>query len=94
MNTAFLLGGASISLLGLVRAPFARILVAPENPLAARVTVNRMWQEYFGRGIVRSTDNFGRLGEPPSHPELLDWLALRFVESGWSLKAVHRLVML
>jgi hypothetical protein len=56
--------------------------------------VNRIWRWHFGQGIVRSTDNFGRLGEPPSHPELLDWLAVRFMESGWSIKAMHRLVML
>ena len=56
--------------------------------------VNRIWLGHFGEGLVRSPDNFGRLGDRPDHPELLDWLALRFVESGWSIKAMHRLIML
>jgi hypothetical protein len=56
--------------------------------------VNRLWRWHFGEGLVRSTDNFGHLGDRPSHPELLDWLAVRFVESGWSIKAMHRLIML
>jgi len=56
--------------------------------------VNRIWQWHFGQGLVRSPDNFGRLGDQPTHPELLDWLATRFVQSGWSIKAMHRLMML
>ncbi|MDX1982734.1 MAG: PSD1 and planctomycete cytochrome C domain-containing protein [Bryobacteraceae bacterium] len=65
-----------------------------KNPLTARVMVNRMWKHHFGSGIVRSTDNFGRLGEAPSHPELVDWLAAEFVERGWSVKEMHRLMVL
>ena len=63
------------------------------NPLTARVMVNRIWQHHFGEGIVRTPSNFGKMGERPSHPELLDWLALEFVRRGWSMKAMHRLMM-
>ncbi len=69
-------------------------LTRPEHPLTARVMVNRIWLGHFGEGIVRSPDNFGLLGERPDRPELLDWLSRRFVESGWSVKAMHRLIML
>lgn len=65
-----------------------------QSPLAARVMVNRIWQHHFGRGIVDSPSNFGMMGERPSHPELLDYLAGRFIESGWSMKAMHREIML
>jgi hypothetical protein len=76
------------------RYELARWLAHPGHPLTSRVMVNRIWRWHFGAGIVRSVDNFGRLGDPPTHPELLDWLARRFVNSGWSVKAMHRLLML
>ena len=72
------------------RRGYAEWLVSPENPLTARVMVNRLWQHHFGEGIVRTPSNFGKMGEAPSHPELLDWLATEFVAKGWSLKAMHR----
>jgi len=75
------------------RLALANWLIEPGHPLTARVMANRIWKHHFGEGIVRSLDNFGKLGTPPSHPELLDWLALRFVESGWSIKQMHRLMM-
>lgn len=75
------------------RRLLAEWIASEENLLAARVAVNRIWQFHFGRGIVRSANNFGQLGTPPTHPELLDWLALRFIETGWSFKEMHRLIM-
>jgi hypothetical protein len=75
------------------RLALAEWLIARENPLTARVMVNRMWHHHFGRGIVGTIDNFGKMGEQPTHPELLDWLAVEFVNRGWSLKQMHRLMM-
>ena len=78
------------------RLAWAQWLTQPGSPqasLLARVTVNRVWQQYFDAGIVVTPDNFGLSGTPPTHPELLDWLANRFIESGWSLKALHRLIL-
>ena len=76
------------------RLDLARAIASKDNPLTARVMVNRVWQHHFGRGLVGTPSNFGALGERPSHPELLDWLARRFIASGWSLKALHREIML
>jgi hypothetical protein len=76
------------------RLELAHWIASPQNPLTARVMVNRIWQHHFGEGLVRTPGNFGKLGQPPTHPELLDYLAERFVESGWSIKAMHRLIML
>lgn len=75
------------------RLELAEWLTRQGHPLLARVMVNRIWRWHFGVGLVRSTDNFGLLGERPTHPELLDWLACRFIESGWSIKAMHRLIL-
>ena len=75
------------------RLELARWMASSEHPLTARVIVNRVWRWHFGQGIVGSTDNFGLLGGKPSHPELLDWLARTFIENGWSIKDLHRLIM-
>jgi mono/diheme cytochrome c family protein len=69
-------------------------IASPENPLTARVLINRLWQYHFGRGIVRSSSNFGYQGMPPTHPELLDWLASELVARGWKLKAMHKLLLM
>ncbi|MEX1230704.1 MAG: PSD1 and planctomycete cytochrome C domain-containing protein [Planctomycetaceae bacterium] len=76
------------------RRELAAWVASKDNPLTARVIVNRVWQWHFGAGLVQTPSNFGLLSEPPSHPALLDWLAVRFVEEGWSLKALHRRIML
>jgi len=75
------------------RRALAEWLASPQNPLTARVIVNRIWHHHFGRGIVATLDNFGKMGDQPTHPELLDWLAVEFMNRGWSIKAIHRLIM-
>jgi hypothetical protein len=75
------------------RRALAEWIASPDNPLTARVMVNRIWHHHFGRGLVRTLNNFGKLGDPPTHPELLDWLATEFVGRGWSIKQMHRLMM-
>jgi hypothetical protein len=83
------LGGPTTS-----RKQLAQWLTSPDHPLTARVMVNRIWQWHFGNGIVATPNDFGKMGVPPSHSELLDWLAKQFVEQGWSIKQMHRLIML
>ena len=75
------------------RRALAEWLGSRQNPLTARVIVNRIWHHHFGRGIVATLDNFGKMGEPPTHPQLLDWLAIELMNRGWSIKAMHRLMM-
>jgi hypothetical protein len=75
------------------RTLLANWIASPDNPLTARVFANRLWQHHFGRGIVPTPNDFGKLGEPPTHPELLDWLADEFVKGGWHIKPMHRLMM-
>jgi hypothetical protein len=76
------------------RYVLAKWIASPENKMTSRVMVNRIWQHHFGRGIVRSPNNFGQLGVPPTHPRLLDWLATRFVELDWQMKPLHKLIVM
>ena len=80
-------------LLDLDRLDLAEWILAPENPLTTRVFVNRLWQQFFGSGLSRVLDDLGAKGEPPRHPELLDWLAVEFRESGWDVKHLVRLIV-
>src|SRR6266850_414391 len=81
-------------IIGSGRLQLAQWLAGKENPQTARVMVNRIWQHHFGEGIVRTPNNFGKLGTSPTHPELLDYLAVQFMQNGWSIKSMHRLIML
>ncbi|MEE3369874.1 MAG: PSD1 and planctomycete cytochrome C domain-containing protein [Planctomycetota bacterium] len=90
------LAGADQEALGPAQSGRLRLagwLTDPSHPLTGRVIVNRLWRWHFGRGLVGTPDNFGRLGELPTHPQLLDWLAVRFVEDGWSIKSLHRMIL-
>jgi cytochrome c553 len=84
---------SSVRSLGSGRLELASQIADEANPLTARVMVNRLWKHHLGEGIVRSPDDFGKMGQSPTHPELLDWLACEFVERGWSLKEMHRLIL-
>ena len=76
------------------RLALARWIGSPQHPLTARVIVNRLWQKHFGRGIVATLENFGKMGEPPMHQELLDWMAVEFMNRGWSIKQINKLMMM
>jgi uncharacterized protein DUF1553/uncharacterized protein DUF1549/cytochrome c len=91
-----ILGGQTLpeSETGSGRLELAQWITDPKNPLTARVMVNRIWQQHFGKGIVATPNDFGVRGERPTHPELLDWLASRFIETGWSVKKMHKLIIL
>ncbi len=89
------LGGARLpdGATGSGRRELADWILSPDNPLAARVMVNRIWLQHFGKGLVPTPNDFGKQGKPPTHPELLDWLAVRFIADGWSVKSMHRLIL-
>ena len=89
-----ILGGAPLGVHNSGRPDLAAAIADPKNPLTARVLVNRLWQHHFGRGLVATPNDFGTRGLPPTHPELLDFLAQKFIDSGWSIKAMHRIMLL
>ena len=89
----FFAGKAQPEITGSGRLQMAQWIASPNNPLTARVMVNRVWQHHFGEGLSRTPNNFGKLGDQPSHPELLDWLAVQFIQDGWSVKQLHRCIM-
>ena len=91
----FFAGDSPLSILGnhSGRLEFARWLTESNNPLTSKVMVNRIWQHHFGQGLVRTSSNFGILGDAPTHPDLLDWLAHQFVDGGWSIKNIHRMIL-
>ena len=76
------------------RLEMARAIASPDNPLTARVWANRVWMHHFGAGLVRTPSDFGMRSEPPTHPQLLDWLASTLMSNGWSTKSLHRLIVL
>jgi len=90
----FFAGTSQPEVKGSGRLELSQWIAHADNPLTARVMVNRIWQHHFGEGIVRTPSNFGKLGEAPTHPELFDWLAVQFIQDGWSVKAMHRRIML
>ena len=92
-NTPSVLPALAVKNSSTTRLDLARWLVSKENPLTSRVTVNWIWQEIFGRGLVKTADDFGTRGDKPSHPELLDWLAYRFIDDGWSTKRLIRTIV-
>jgi hypothetical protein len=91
---AILGGEGKLFTKGSGRLELAEAIASKDNPLTARVIVNRIWQSHFGKGLVRTPSNFGKLGEPPTHPELLDYLASQFIAEGWSIKKLHRAIVL